>query len=191
MSAMTVSPDDRKSGLTRREVLNYAWLVSLGITTVQVAGIAVYFTLPRFREGEFGGIIPIGPVSELPLPDTAPQNYPEGRFWLVRTQEGVLALHKICTHLDCLFNWDDQAGIYVCPCHGSTFARDGAYLSGPAPRSLDRFVVQVISPKGEVLAETDPQTGRPLPVLEDKFGDGAIVQVDTGRKVTGRQMGEK
>ncbi len=188
MSAMTEPPADRRSRLTRREVLNYVWLVSLGVVTVQIAGITVYFTLPRFREGEFGGVITVGPVSELPPPDTAPQNYPEGRFWLVHTQDGVLALHKICTHLDCLFNWDDQAGIYVCPCHGSTFAKDGTYLSGPAPRSLDRFVVQVVSPKSEILAETDPQTGGPLPILEDELGDDAIVQVDTGRKISGSQI---
>lgn len=184
MADVTSPPSDRKPGLTRRELLNYAWLASLGIVTLQVAGVSIHFALPRFREGEFGGVFSVGLVSEIPAADEAPTNYPEGRFWLSTTPEGALALYKVCTHLDCLFNWDEQAGVFVCPCHGSTFARDGAYLSGPAPRSLDRFAVRVVSPQGEVLAETDPE-GNPLPISEDEVGDDYTIQVDTGRKFLG------
>jgi cytochrome b6-f complex iron-sulfur subunit len=202
---------ERKTGSTRRELLNYAWLASLGILTVQVAGISLYFSLPRFREGEFGGFITIGPVAELPTAGSSPINRPEGKFWLVRTEEGLTALYKVCTHLDCLSTWDEQEEKFICPCHGSQFARDGTYLSGPAPRSLDRFLVQVISPHGSLVAETDPQTGAPLPIreaaeepssqasnsavpanLQDQtYGESilvapdAIVRVDTGHRILG------
>jgi cytochrome b6-f complex iron-sulfur subunit len=203
----------RKPAVTRRELLNYAWLASLGILTFRLAGISFYVTLPRVREGEFGGVIQIGRVSDLPGANESPANYPEGKFWLVHTRDGLLALHKVCTHLDCLFNWDEQEGKFVCPCHGSQFARDGVYLSGPAPRSLDRFVIQVLSPEGELVAETDSQVGNPLPIAAgeaentpaggDTAGSGsrlssllpvtevnaeAIVQVDTGRKIKGQPV---
>jgi cytochrome b6-f complex iron-sulfur subunit len=175
---------ENRTGLTRREMLNYVWLVSLGIVTLQIAGITVYFALPRFRSGEFGGSITVGAVADVPPTDEPPTNYPEGRFWLSNTAEGALALYKVCTHLDCLFNWDDQAGVFVCPCHGSTFAKDGAYLSGPAPRSLDRFGIKVVSPEGEVLAETNAR-GDPLPISDEDYADDDIVQVDTGLKISG------
>jgi cytochrome b6-f complex iron-sulfur subunit len=182
--------------LTRREILNYAWLASLGILAMDIAYVSLRYALPRARPGEFGGVIPVGPVSDLPAPGSAPLNFAAGKFWLVHTDSGLLALHKVCTHLDCLFSWEDPQRRFVCPCHGSQFADDGMYMNGPAPRSLDRFVVQVVDRDGQIAAETDPTTGAPLAVVEpapggeDKvislFGDGAQVQVDTGRKITGR-----
>ncbi|MEX2054677.1 MAG: hypothetical protein WD972_00705, partial [Candidatus Andersenbacteria bacterium] len=42
--------------LNRREFLNIAWLASLGFLTLSVGGLSVLFALPRFREGEFGGV---------------------------------------------------------------------------------------------------------------------------------------
>jgi cytochrome b6-f complex iron-sulfur subunit len=181
--------------LTRREILNYAWLASLGILTVDIAYVSLRYALPRARPGEFGGVISVGPVSDLPQPGSAPLNFAAGKFWLVHTDSGLLALHKVCTHLDCLFNWDEPQRRFVCPCHGSQFAGDGEYLNGPAPRSLDRFVVQVVDRDGQIVAETDAVTGAPLAVVEPVpgaedavvglFGDGAQVQVDTGRKIPG------
>ncbi|MCS7220189.1 MAG: Rieske 2Fe-2S domain-containing protein [Anaerolineae bacterium] len=168
---------------SRRELLNYAWLASLGILLVNVAGIGFLFAMPRFKEGEFGGVFTLGRVSDLPPVGSPPVNYPKGKFWLTRTEQGVLALYKVCTHLGCLYGWNDQEGKFICPCHGSQFAYDGTYLRGPAPRSLDRFVVQLVTPDGQVLAETDPERGGPLPVSE---GSDAIIRIDTGRKILGQ-----
>jgi cytochrome b6-f complex iron-sulfur subunit len=197
---------DSASQSTRREFLNYAWLASLGVVVLQITGITVYLSLPRFRAGEFGGMMVVGPVSELPDSETDPVNNPEGKFFFVRTEAGLLALYKVCTHLDCLVLWDEQEQRFICPCHGSQFERDGLHVSGPAPRALDRFVVQVVSDEGAVLAEADPDQGGLLQ-LPDEAGDTAapgtdsgqasdsseagitsdsIVQVDTGRKLSGQ-----
>jgi menaquinol-cytochrome c reductase iron-sulfur subunit len=65
-------------------------------------------------------------------------------FWAYRTPDGgVMALSPICPHLGCAYNWRDAEGRFVCPCHMSVFALDGAVLSGPAPRPLDVFDVRV------------------------------------------------
>ncbi len=186
MAEATRSADGGKLKLTRRELLNYAWLASLGILMVDIAGISFLFAMPRFKEGEFGGVFSLGPASELPPVNTPPVNNPKGRFWLTRSEDGVLALYKVCTHLGCLYNWNDQEGKFICPCHGSQFQYDGTYIRGPAPRSLDRFVVQVVSPDGRILAETDPETGGPVPIPDDP---NVIVKVDTGRKILGKRHG--
>ena len=130
----------------------------------------------------------MGPVEQLPVPGGAPRHEPAGRFWLVNTPDGLLGLHKACTHLACLCEWDEQNRQFVCPCHGSRFAEDGAHLGGPAPRSLDRFLLRLESPSGAIVAETDPRTGAPLqvPAIWDQAGVRELVLVvDTGRRIQG------
>ena len=49
------------------------------------------------------------------------------------------ALSPICTHRGCTV---DVAGDrLVCPCHGSTYDRDGRVLKGPAQRALTRYPI--------------------------------------------------
>ena len=186
MAKETPPNQEEKKALNRREFLNFAWLASLGFLTVNMAGMTYLFSMPRFKEGEFGGKVTIGPVSELPASGSAPANHPSVKLWLSNTDQGVAALYKVCTHLGCLYNWREQEGKFVCPCHGSQFNTQGEYIQGPAPRSLDRFVVEVVDPtSGEVLAQTDANGGPlPLPNSPD-----AIVRVDTGKRIPGKPRG--
>jgi cytochrome b6-f complex iron-sulfur subunit len=94
----------------------------------------------------------------------------------------VVALYKVCTHLGCLYNWNNQEVKFICPCHGSQFQLDGSYIQGPAPRDLDRFVIRFETEDGTVLAETDLTTGDPLPLPDDP---NALVRVDTGARIIG------
>jgi cytochrome b6-f complex iron-sulfur subunit len=181
---MTARPNEAETEVkpvTRREFLNVAWLASLGFLSINLGGVTYLFSMPRFKEGEFGSLYSIGRVSDLPDAGSPPVNIPKVKLWLSNTEQGVMALYKVCTHLGCLYNWNSQEGKFICPCHGSQFQANGTYILGPAPRSLDRFVVQAVDPdSGEVLAEST--TGEPLPVPDQP---DAIIRVDTGRRVTG------
>ena len=181
---MTVSPNEAetdKKQVTRREFLNIAWLASLGFLTVNLGGVTYLFSMPRFKEGEFGGLFSVGRVSELPEAGASPVNFPKVKLWLSNTEEGVMALYKVCTHLGCLYNWNSQEGKFICPCHGSQFEADGEYIQGPAPRSLDRFVVQAVDPNtNQVLAEA--ADGKPLPVPDQS---DVVIRVDTGKRIPG------
>lgn len=179
------SPEAKKP-VNRREFLNLAWLASLGFFTANIAGMTFLFALPRFREGEFGGTVTIGKTAELPEPGTAPVNYPKVKLWLSRSEQGVSALYKVCTHLGCLYNWRDLEGKFVCPCHGSQFTPDGEYILGPAPRSLDRFVVQIVDPNSGAVLEETPPDGGPLPVPDNP---DLVIRVDTGRRIPGKPHG--
>ena len=51
-------------------------------------------------------------------------------------------LTAVCPHLGCEVPWDESQGKFVCPCHGSKFAPDGALLEGPATRGMDTLPVK-------------------------------------------------
>jgi cytochrome b6-f complex iron-sulfur subunit len=181
----TQTQDEEKTKINRREALNLAWLASLGFITLTFGGVTILFAMPRFKEGEFGGISTLGTVADLPAALAAPENDPKIKIWLTRPEAGVMALYKVCPHLGCLYGWSDQENKFICPCHGSQYEYNGTYISGPAPRSLDRFVMQAVDPAtGNILEESTD--GGPLPVPDDP---NIIIQVDTGRKILGQRHG--
>jgi menaquinol-cytochrome c reductase iron-sulfur subunit len=64
--------------------------------------------------------------------------------WVVKMNDkDVVAYAPQCTHLGCAYHWDEQQTNFVCPCHTSVFSVEGKVLSGPAPRPLDRYTIQV------------------------------------------------
>jgi cytochrome b6-f complex iron-sulfur subunit len=185
MTSESATNPGEKPRINRREFLNIAWLASLGFLTVSVAGATYLFAMPRFEAGEFGGVYSYGPVSSLPSSDAPPANEPQIKLWISNTETGVMALYKVCTHLGCLYNWNEQEVKFICPCHGSQFQKDGKYIQGPAPRSLDRFPIWAEDPtNGQVIAKSED--GSPLPVPEDP---NALIKVDTGKRIKGLPHG--
>ncbi|GAB4577712.1 MAG: Rieske 2Fe-2S domain-containing protein [Anaerolineales bacterium] len=171
-----------KIPVTRREFLNLAWLASLGFFLLPVGGVTILFAYPRFKAGEFGGEFPLGDISALPEVNQSPISNTKGKFWLTRTDQGVHALYKVCVHLGCLYNWEETDFKFLCPCHGSQYQYNGKYILGPAPRSLDQFVMRA-EKNGEVLAET-ANPNEALPVFADDPDVRYIV--DTGKKIIGQ-----
>lgn len=165
--------------MSRREFLNYAWGAALGVVLVE-AGVATYlFALPRFKEGEFGGIFPLGTGSSMPPVEAPPVRNLDGQFWLSNDVDGVRALYRVCTHLGCLYEWKDQTFRFECPCHGSKFQKSGVFIEGPAPRSLDQFQMAKLV-GGQVVEETTTG-GQALTVDPD-----AAYVVDTGVVIKGQ-----
>ncbi|MDE0671898.1 MAG: Rieske 2Fe-2S domain-containing protein [Caldilineaceae bacterium] len=168
--------------VNRREFLAYSWSAAVGIVTAQslvATGLLMY---PRFKAGEFGGDFLLGSSSGLPSLEAAPQSDPIGKFWLVNTDEGPRALYMVCTHLGCLYKWVDANKRFECPCHGSKFTREGDYLDGPAPRSLDQFVVEVTQ-NGSVVASTQSADGGIQP--PGAPAEGTEIVVKTGSRIQG------
>lgn len=70
--------------------------------------------------------------------------------FIYRDYEGVRALSAVCTHLGCVLEATEEG--FQCPCHGSRFNDNGRALSGPAPRSLAFYAVEV-APDGQLLVD--------------------------------------
>lgn len=139
------------AGVSRREFLTYAWGAALGLLTVETALMSYFFMYPRFRAGEFGGKFFLAPT-DVPALEAAPKGESAGKFWLVNTEEGPKAIYMVCTHLGCLYKWEPSNNRFECPCHGSKFSKDGFYIEGPAPRSLDTFALT--EENGQIVVDT-------------------------------------
>jgi Rieske Fe-S protein len=48
-------------------------------------------------------------------------------------------VNPVCSHLGCNVLWNQTEKKYLCPCHGSSFAYDGAVLHGPAVNNLPKI----------------------------------------------------
>ena len=197
------APQAPSAPMTRREFLYYIWSASMALLTAESVGAIIWFSIPRFREGEFGGIFTLE-VSAIPEPDSEPKAFPEGRFWLVNlgqksvadprqpkdyaAQPGVTAIYKVCVHLGCLYKWVPTNDRFECPCHGSKYLLNGVRIDGPARRNLDTLIMQVVDGAGKVLAETkrgdanrDDTVGAPI----DLPAGAAFIKIDTGKRVVG------
>lgn len=138
-------------GITRRAFLNWAWAASLLGLFGQAGGALLGFLKPRFEPGSFGTTIIAGQVDEFE-PDSV-SHVRAGRFYISRLEDGgFLALWHRCTHLGCTVPWREDEGRFHCPCHSSIFNTVGEVISGPAPRPLDIFPIQIDG--GQVLVNT-------------------------------------
>ena len=189
----------QSQGVTRREFLNYVWGAAISLFMAEFGVGVLLFMVPRFREGEFGSDFELGALSDiLPEPDARPGEFPQAKTWLVnvgpkeagkgKRARGLLAIYKVCTHLCCLYKYESTTERFECPCHGSKFHLDGTKILqfGPAPRSLDRFVIELRDASGNVVAHTqsrDDYKGLPLPIPEKI--DGLRVWVKTGERIEG------
>ena len=188
--------------LTRREFLYYVWGASIALFMAEMGGAFIWFALPKFKEGEFGGVITL-PISDLPTSDSGPKDLPDVRIWLVNLGDerlgdnrqpgeytvngGVRALYKICVHLGCLYKWVPTNDRFECPCHGSKYLASGARIDGPATRNLDSFPIEFIDDSGNVIAQSGTVgTGKSEEGGALDVPSGAVaIRIDTGQRVQG------
>lgn len=64
---------------------------------------------------------------------------PKQKVFIETTAGQVRVQTAVCTHLGCTVNAVDTG--YACPCHGSTYDRNGLNTGGPAPLPLAFFTV--------------------------------------------------
>ena len=86
------------------------------------------------------------------FPEGSTRIIPDRNIHVISEKRGIAAISLICTHLGCTVSWDDAYGRFLCPCHGSMFARNGKVLKGAAPRPLEWLKV-AITGDGRILVD--------------------------------------
>lgn len=209
MANVAASASAGSSGITRREFLYYVWGASIALVTAQSAGLLVWFLIPRFREGEFGGKFIIEATAVPPV-NAEPVNVPEGRFWLVNLDStqpnelmyqaedetepiiGVAAIYKVCTHLGCIYAWTPTNNRFECPCHGSKYRLDGRRIESPAPRTLDRFLLEALDenklPIANAVSALVMEAGTDVYAPMVLPANTAFLSIDTGNRKMGSSL---
>lgn len=133
---------DNKERVNRRDFINITWGILL-VGLFGQAGMALFnFLKPKIEAGSFGSRVVAGKVEEF-QPGTV-SHVQKGRFYISRLEDGgFLALWHRCTHLGCTVPWIETSRQFNCPCHSSIFTPSGEIISGPAPRPLDLFPIEI------------------------------------------------
>lgn len=97
----------------------------LGVSAGKFAGNGVQVTVGGSALANVGGAVLVESTA--------------GVFLVSRTSDAAFtAVEAVCTHEGCTVNGAD-GNVYVCPCHGSRYDRNGRVLAGPATASLRQY----------------------------------------------------
>jgi menaquinol-cytochrome c reductase iron-sulfur subunit len=154
--------------ITRRRLL-----MGLSIGAGGLAGAAVALPLTGFFLGPIYRKFPpvwrsVGPLDKFKIGATVqvdlitsgglPWDGPAQRIgaWLRRNnQDNFTVYSSKCTHLGCPVRWIPSAELFMCPCHGGVYFKDGDVAAGPPPQPLQQFPVRVQN--GQVEVEWRPE----------------------------------
>ncbi len=168
--------------LTRRGLFMKLGILFNGLVAAALAVPILRYILSSVTRGRTNAYfqwVPLGRVSEFPEGETRlatfrnPNVMPaDGQTvntacW-VRHIEGeefqVFAIN--CAHLGCPVRWFQQSGLFMCPCHGGAYYRDGSRASGPPERGLFEYRHKVKDGLITIQAGELPTPGSPTAALD-------------------------
>jgi cytochrome b6-f complex iron-sulfur subunit len=100
---------------------------------------------------------------------------PDQRLFVFREGKVFHAISAVCTHLGCTVRAEalSQPEVkqvegaplrlthrFLCPCHGSKYTGDGGNVSGPAPKPLTWFHLEVALDDGQLVVDLAREVGR-------------------------------
>ncbi len=149
--------------MTRRRLFMAVSLGSGGLAAA-IAGVPIigFFLGPMMRKYppvwrdvgaiesfEMGATVKIVLVTSAGLPwDGATQRV---AAWLRRDNAESFTVYSArCTHLGCPVRWIPGAELFMCPCHGGVYYKNGDVAVGPPPQALQQFPVRVANGRVQV-----------------------------------------
>ncbi len=132
------------AGTSRRRLLDWLLGTALGgVVASALYPVFRYVMPPKVAEPQTNSVL-AGKVSEL-----APNSGKIFRFGsrpgiLLRTPGGeIRAFSAICTHLNCTVQYRDDFEHIWCACHNGHYDLNGINISGPPPRPLQPYRVDI------------------------------------------------
>jgi cytochrome b6-f complex iron-sulfur subunit len=110
-----------------------------------------YLTPPKQEEAVVSSVN-LGPAKDFPVNSGKIFRFGNKPGIIIRGQDGKFrAFSATCTHLDCIVQYDQKAGDIWCACHGGRYNLSGRNISGPPPRPLTPFAVNILPESNEIL----------------------------------------
>jgi Rieske Fe-S protein len=145
--------------MTRRGLFTKLGILLNGLVAAAMAVPIGRFVLSSVTRGRADGYlswVSLGPVSQFPEGETRlatfrnPYVMPtDGKTadtacWVRRVDADRFQVFAVnCAHLGCPVRWFPQSGLFMCPCHGGAYYRDGGRASGPPERGLFEYPYKV------------------------------------------------
>jgi Rieske Fe-S protein len=138
---------------TRRGMLMKIGVLLNGVVAAVLAVPVVRFLLSSVtRTGGYDAWVSIGPATQFPEGETRLATFrnPYGitadgqtagtACWVRHVAAGQFQVFAVnCAHLGCPVRWFPQSGLFLCPCHGGAYYRDGSRAAGPPERGMFEY----------------------------------------------------
>jgi Rieske Fe-S protein len=145
--------------LTRRGLFMKIGILFNGLVGTALAVPIVQYLFSSVTRGFGNGYlswVPLGRVNEFPEGETRLATFrnpyvtpTDGKTadtacWVRRVAGNEFQVFAVnCAHLGCPVRWFPQSGLFMCPCHGGAYYRDGSRASGPPERGLFEYPYRV------------------------------------------------
>jgi Rieske Fe-S protein len=151
--------------------------LAASVVAVPIVGF-LFSSIARGRANGYLSWVSVGKVSEFPEGETRlatfrnPYLMPtdgqtaDTACWVRRVageQFQVFAVN--CAHLGCPVRWFPQSGLFMCPCHGGAYYRDGSRASGPPERGLFEYPYKIENGLVTIQAGELPTPGAAIAAL--------------------------
>ena len=135
----------------------------------------------RGRANGYLSWVPLGQVNEFPEGQTRLASFrnpfvmpTDGKTadtacWVRRIAGNQFQVFAInCAHLGCPVRWFPQSALFMCPCHGGAYYRDGSRASGPPERGLFEYPYKIEHGLLHIDAGQLPTPGDPVARLSSE-----------------------
>jgi quinol---cytochrome c reductase iron-sulfur subunit, bacillus type len=173
--ATSPSPD---TTLSRRGFFMKLGILFNGFAAMVLAVPVARFLLGSITRGRGNGYlswVPLGNVGNFPEGETRMATFrspfvmpTDGKTvdtacWVRRIAGDQFQVFAInCAHLGCPVRWFPQSGLFMCPCHGGAYYRDGGHASGPPERGLFEYPYRIDNGVLTIDAGQLPTPGDPV-----------------------------
>lgn len=143
------------TNLSRRSLFMKIGILCNGVVAAVLAVPIVRYLLAPITRGRANGYlawVSLGPVGQFPEGETRLATFrnpyvtpTDGKTvdtpcWVRRGQGETFQVFAVnCAHLGCPVRWFPQSGLFMCPCHGGVYYRDGSRAAGPPERGLFEY----------------------------------------------------
>jgi len=147
------------------------------VLAVPVVGF-LFSSVTRGRANGYLSWVPLGKIGEFPEGETRMTTFrnpyvmpTDGKTvdtacWVRRIKGDEFQVFAInCAHLGCPVRWFPQSGLFMCPCHGGAYYRDGSRASGPPERGLFEYTYKIEDDVLSIQAGRIPTPGEPMAKL--------------------------
>lgn len=141
--------------ISRRALLMKLGILLNGLVAMVLAAPIIRFLFSSVTRGRANGYlswVSLGSVDQFPEGETRLATFTnpyvtptDGKTvdtacWVRRIEGVQFQVFAInCAHLGCPVRWFPQSGLFLCPCHGGVYYRDGSRAAGPPERGMFEY----------------------------------------------------